>query len=168
MGHNISFSTKVSEQDLYRYNIHHAYTSSQGIFSIVISLLLVVVWGMRFNTLSSLYQILYPLVAILFCLYIPMTLRLRSKNQMTQEVFKYPLQYELTEDGVLVSSPAAEEPAELPWSYVYKVSRWKEYLLIYSSRVNAYIIPVADIETQYDSIIDFIKNHIEDYKFSIK
>ncbi len=165
---NISFSTKITEQDLFRFNIHHAYTSMQGIFSIIVSLLLIVVWGMRFDGLSPLYQILYPLVAILFCLYIPMTLKIRVKNQMTQDVFMHPLNYELKDKCITISSPSVDEPADLPWEYVYKVVRWKEYLLIYSNRVNAYIIPVEDIENQYDSIVTFIKSHVEDYKITIK
>ena len=87
---------------------------------------------------------------------------------MTQEVFKHPLTYELTESGIMVSSPASEEPAELPWEYIYKISTWKEYLLIYSNRVNAYIIPKEDIKDVYSPTIDYIKKHVEDYKLQIK
>ena len=87
---------------------------------------------------------------------------------MTQEVFQFPLTYELIETGIKVSSPASEEPAELPWEYIYKVSTWKEYLLIYSNRINAYIIPKDDIKDVYAPAIDYIKNHVEDYKLQIR
>lgn len=168
MQKNVSFSVKITEQDLYRYNIHHAYTSTQGIFSIIVAALLIVAWVMKFDSLSVLYRILYPVIALLFLVYIPMNLKLKSKQQMTQEVFEHPLTYELKDTGIVVTSPAVDEPSELPWDYIYKIVTWKEYLLIYSNRINAYIIPRDDILDCYDDVIAVIKEHVEDYKLTIK
>ncbi len=165
---NIKFSAQIKEDDLYKYNLHHAYTSNQGIISVILFVLLIAVWIMQFSQLSLVYRALYPIIAIVFLLYIPMSLKLRVKNQMQQEVFKHPLNYELLETGVKVSSPASEEPAELPWAYIYKISTWKDYLLIYSNRVNAYIIPKQEIASDFDIIVDYIKKHVEDYKIQIK
>ena len=168
MGQNIKFSVKITEEDLYSFNIHHAYRGTQGIFSIIIFVLLIAVWLMRFAALSVIYRIAYPVVAVIFLLYIPLSLKGRVKLQMQQEVFKHPLAYELKEDGIWISSPSSEEAAELPWQYIYKIATWKNYLLIYSNRVNAYIIPVEDIKDIYQDMIAYIKTHVEDYKLQIK
>jgi hypothetical protein len=168
MGQEITFSVKIKEEDLYRYNIHHAYTSTQGIFSIVLFVLLVAVWILRFSVLSPIYRVAYPLVAIVFLLYIPMTLKMRAKAQMGQEVFMHPLTYRFTDTGIVVSSPVADEDSELPWEYIYKIATWKDYLLIYSNRINAYIIPKEDIANQYEETVAYIKTHVEDYKIQIK
>lgn len=168
MDENLRFSTKITESDLYRYNIHHAYTSTQGIFSIIIAALLLGAWIFGFDNISQTYKILYPVIALLFIVYIPLNLKLRAKQQINTEVFLHPLNYELKDTGIVITSETVEEPAELPWNYVYKIVTWKEYLLVYSNRVNAYIIPKADIAGQYDQIIDFIKSHVEDYKLTIK
>ena len=168
MGQNIKFSVKIKEDDLYRFNLHHTYTGSQGIISVVLFVLLIAIWILRFSVLSPIYRVFYPLIAVIFLLYIPLTLKVRVKAQMQQEVFSYPLTYELKDEGLWISSPASEEPAVLPWEYVYKVSTWKEYLLIYSNRVNAYIIPISDISAEYNDTIAFIKSHVEDYKLQIK
>ena len=165
---NIRFSTQIKEEDLYRYNLHHAYTSMQGIFSILISALLLVTWALQFEKLSSVYVVLYPVIAILFLCYIPANLKLKSKQQMSQEVFKHPLDYELCDTCIRVSSITCEEESELPLEYIYKVVVWKEYLLIYTNRVNAYIVPQKDISGIYDSVKEYFKNHLEDYKLSIK
>jgi len=165
---SIRFDVKITEEDLYKYNLHHAYSSSQGIFSVVLFALLIVLWILRFPTMSNAYRVMYPLFAFIILIYIPMSLKLRAKNAINQAVFQHPLTYELKDDGIFISSPTTEEPAELPWEYVYKVSVWKGYLLIYSNRINAYIIPVESIESQYDSIVSFIKSHVEDYKLQIK
>ena len=168
MGQNIKFSVKIKEDDLYRFNLHHTYTGSQGIISVVLFVLLIAIWILRFSVLSPIYRVFYPLIAVIFLLYIPLTLKVRVKAQMQQEVFSYPLTYELKDEGLWISSPASEESAVLPWEYVYKVSTWKEYLLIYSNRVNAYIIPISDISAEYNDTVAFIKSHVEDYKLQIK
>jgi hypothetical protein len=165
---NIKFSTKITDDDLYRYNMHYAYTHNQGILSVVLFVLLIVVWILRFPQLRLVYQVMYPAVAFVFLIYIPMSLKLKSKAQMTQEVFQHPLTYELADSGIIISSPTTDEPAELPGEYVYKISTWKSYLLIYSNRVNAYIIPMADIAEDYDNIKEYIKQHVEDYKLQLK
>ncbi|SDB42618.1 YcxB-like protein [Pseudobutyrivibrio sp. YE44] len=165
---NISFDIKIKEEDLYKFNLHHAYRSSQGIVSILLGVLLLAIWALRLSTLSMIYKCLYPVFALVIMVYIPMSLKLRVKNQMTQEVFMHPLHYELTERGLVISSPTTDEPAELPWEYIYKVSTWKKYLLIYSNRVNAYIIPKEDIIDVYEPAVAYIKNHVEDYKIQIK
>ena len=165
---NIKFSTQIKEEDLYKFNLHHAYTSNQGILSVVLFVLLMVVWLMRISQLRPVYLVMYPAVAIVFLLYIPLSLKLRVKAQMQQDVFMHPLNYELTETGIVISSPTTEEPAELPWEYIYKISVWKGYLLIYSNRVNAYIVPMSDITNQYEAIKEYVQNHVEDYKLQLK
>ena len=165
---SITFEAQISERDLYSYNIHHAYTSMQGIFSIIVALLLFVAWFMQLSSLSLMYKVLYPVIAFMFLLYLPMTLKLKSKQQMTQPVFMHPLTYTLQSHGIQVSSPTADEPALLPWDYVYKIVTWRGYLLIYSNRINAYIIPLPQIEGQYQDIVAYIKEHVEDYKLTIR
>lgn len=168
MEQNVSFSTQVTEQDLYKFNIHHAYTSRQGIFSILVAVLILATWIMRFETLSQVYMILYPVVAMLFLFYIPFNLKLRAKQQSLQDVFSHPLNYNLSDSGIKITSPVADEPVDLPWEYIYKIVTWKQYLLVYTNRVNAYIIPKADIESSYDSVVTIIKNNVEDYKLTLK
>lgn len=163
---NISFETQIKEADLFKFNWHHALT--QRIFSVTMAGLLLVVLALRFNTLPFFWRLAYLAFAAIILFYMPLTLKSKAKLQMQQEVFKHPINYQLKESGLVVSSPAAEEPAELPWEYVYQVSTWKNYLLIYSNRVNAYIIPKEDIGDVYDPAINYIKNHVEDYKLKIK
>ena len=165
---NISFETQIKEEDLYRFNLHYAYTHSQGIISIILAALLFVVMLLKFDSFSVSWRLAYFAMAVVILFYIPFNLRVRAKAQMQQEVFKHPVTYRFTDTGIVVSSPSSEEPAELPWEYIYQISTWKNYLLIYSNRINAYIIPKEDIKDVYDPAIEYIKNHVEDYKLKIK
>ena len=163
---NISFETQIKEEDLFKFNWHHAL--GQRIMSLTLGSLLLLVLILKFDTLPVFWRMSYVLFAAIIIFYMPLTLKTRAKLQMQQEVFKHPIRYQLKDTGIVVTSPASEEPAELPWEYIYKVSTWKNYLLIYSNRVNAYIIPKEDIKDVYSSAVDYIKNHVEDYKIQIK
>ena len=59
MGQNIKFSVKIKEDDLYRFNLHHTYTGSQGIISVVLFVLLIAIWILRFSVLSPIYRVFY-------------------------------------------------------------------------------------------------------------
>ena len=86
----------------------------------------------------------------------------KKKEEESTEVKKF------TDEGLVVSSPTAEDEATLPWEYIYKVVAVNNYIYIFSNRVNAYIIPKEFFGDKYDVAIDFMKSHVDDYKLSIK
>ena len=164
----ISFDAKVEEKDLYKYSMHHTYTSFQGIASVVAALLIFASMILRFDELSDTQRGFYVLIVFIFLAYMPVNIRMMAKKQALQEVFSKPLHYEFGEDGIAVTSPTSEDEAVLPWSYIYKIVTWKDYLLIYSNRVNAYIIPRSEVDSQYPAIKEYIESHVEDYKLTLK
>ena len=165
----ISFDAKITEQDLYRFNLRTVYSSSQGIISVVLAIAVLVIAFTKKEDFTGNQFALYVLVAILFAVYIPLDLKVRTKARLkTTASLRNPLHYELGEDGIRVVSEAAEEDALLPWEYVYKIVTTKNALLIYSNRVNAYIIPRSAIDEQYSSIKDYVGTHVEDYKLTLK
>jgi len=165
----ISFDAKITEQDLYRFNLRTVYSSSQGIISVVLAIAVLVIAFTKKEDFTGNQFALYVLVAILFAVYIPLDLKVRTKARLkTTASLRNPLHYELGEDGIRVVSEAAEEDALLPWEYVYKIVTTKNALLIYSNRVNAYIIPKEAVISQFPEISQFIKDHVDEYKLNLK
>ena len=78
------------------------------------------------------------------------------------------LHYELTDEGIVVKSDALDEEALLPWGQVYKAITTRNNFLIYSNRVNAYIIPKAQTEDKLSEIYDAFEKHCEAYRLKIK
>ena len=60
------------------------------------------------------------------------------------------------------------ESAALPWKQVYKITATKHNVLIYSTRVNAYIIPRSALGDQYDSLKEIAKRNLEKYRYCIR
>lgn len=165
----IKFDIKLATDDMYRFNMYHAYTSLQGILSVVMGLFIIGVIVISEQFQDFLTVLPYIALAFVFLLYIPVTLRFRSKRQIfASEILKGVLHYTLTEEGVVVSAGRETEQATLPWSYVYKIVTTKSNILIYSNRVNAYIIPKKQVQGQLSEIYDIFEKQMEAYRLKIK
>ena len=84
----------------------------------------------------------------------------------TNKVLSGVLHYEISEEGIKVTS--GDESGELPWNLVYQVLTRKNSVLIYSNRVNAYIIPKDQLGDKYDTLIEIAQKSLESYRLKIK
>ncbi len=161
------FDVQLTAKDLYRFNMKRSYTTLQGPISIIIAILFcvsAVVTGMHYQFQ---YTALYGAAALLFWLYIPVTLKGRAKKVMAKDaVLSGVLHYTFTDTGIQVKS--GEQSAELPWKNVFKMTAGKKYVYIFSNRINAYIIPREQMGEQYEAVRDLAKANLEKYRISMK
>ena len=147
----IDFDVQLTEKDLLRFNIRQAYTGLQGWISVIFA---VVVFGLAGQGLGQgAYgsAAMYVAIGVFVLLYVPLELRRRAKRTFkTNEQLSQKLHYSFSDDAIRVRQ--GEETGELPWNLVYKVVSNKQQLLIYSSRINAYVIPREQVAEQYDAI----------------
>lgn len=164
---NLEFDVKMTTKDLYKYNLRNAYTSMQGILSIICSALVVFVFIWKFDSLTLVYKLLFVVLALAFLAYIPIALYLRSKQVVSNtDVFKEPLTFVLTDENINIKSPLATEDDEtiLPWEDIYKVVKTGSMILIYTNRVSAYIIPREQIGDVESKLIETLKDKVESFK----
>ena len=99
--------------------------------------------------------------------YVPGSLYIRSKQQiLLSDVLKQALHYKVDEEGIHVSQN--DQTADLLWNQIYKIVSTKSNLLIYSSRVNAYVIPRDVIGAEYETVASLAKDHLEKYRLKLK
>ncbi len=147
----MQFDIKLRSQDMYRFNMYQTYTGFHGWFSIIVSIIIFVVAGLTYGGLDITYTVLYIAFGIIFLLYMPVTLWLRSKSALAaSEVLRGTLHYLVDENGFTVSQ--GEESANLPWDQIYKMVATKSNVLVYSTRINAYIIPREQLGEQYKEL----------------
>ncbi len=164
---SISFDIQLQPKDLFRFNMRQTYTTMQGPISIILAILVFVMAGISFGRSSILYGILYIAAGVIFIFYIPISLWLRAKRTIqTNAVLSKELHYIISEQGVKVTQ--GEEEGELPWEHVYKVISTKHQVLIYSTRVNAYIIPKNLITEQYDKLKELMEKNLDKYRIRMK
>jgi hypothetical protein len=158
---------QITDKDMYRFNMHHAYTGFQGIFATVIGLLVLVVAGLTWGRVSITYSVLYVVFGIVFLIYTPVALKSRSKRQMLlSPVLKEPMHYTFDEAGVHVA--IGEEQADLEWKMIYKMISTGKQLLIYSTRINAYILPLEQVQEQYPAIKELAEKNLEPFRCKFK
>lgn len=161
------FDVTITSKDMYRFNMYHAYHGFQGIFATVIGILVLIVAGATFGKIEAMYTFLYFIFGFIFLLYVPFSLYMRSKQQiLSSEVLRQALHYRVDEEGVHVSQNG--QTADLLWNQIYKVVSTKSNLLIYSSRVNAYVIPRNAISKEYEIVAQLAGNHLEKYRLKLK
>lgn len=163
----IEFDITLTSKDMYRFNMYQMYSGFHGWFSVIVSILIFVVAGTTYGELEVTYTVLYVAFGIIFLLYLPVSLYLRSKHSLAaSEVLRNSLHYAVGEDGFTVSQ--GEESAQLPWAQIYKMVGTKNNVLVYSNRTNAYVIPREQLGAAYQPLADLAVRKLEKYRVKMK
>ena len=163
----LQLDIQLKEKDLYRFNLFQTYTSSQGIVSIVIAILGVVMAAISFQNGSMSYGVLYVVISVVILLYIPISLRGRvNLTFKNNEVLAGVLHYHVSEKEIRVTS--GEDSGELPWKQIYKMIDTKHNLVIYSGRRNAYVLPKDQIGDNYETLKVIAQKVLEPHRVKLR
>ncbi len=163
----IEFDVKLTAKDLYLFNMYQAYRGMQGILSLILPVLIFICAAYNWENVKLGTSLLNIGIGILFLIYIPVSLWLRSaKKVRTNEVLSKPLHYTFTEEEICVSQ--GEEHAEFKWENIYRMITMCGLVLIYTNRINAYIISKKQIENQYKGLESLAKSKLEKYRIRMK
>lgn len=158
---------KITSQDMYRFHMYHMYTGFHGIVSILVAIIAFVAAVTTWGDVELTYSILYIIFGVVFLFYLPVTLLGRAKRQIAMsEVLQQTLHYSFDEEGVHVS--VGEEEATLPWKQIYKMVSTKHNILIYSNRINAYIIPRVAAAGRYEELCELAGKYLKNYQNRMK
>ncbi|MEG0806541.1 MAG: YcxB family protein [Lachnospiraceae bacterium] len=164
---SVEFDIKLAPKDMFRFNMYHTYTSFQGIFSLGLGVIVILLAAITVGEVDLGYSILYFMFGILFLVYNPLSLYASSKRKIQKsEVLRNSLHYTFNEKGIIVN--VNEAKAELIWNQIYKIVTTRHNLLIYSTRRNAYIIPLESLGGLYEPATDIMKNQVESYRLKLR
>ena len=163
----IEFDITLTSKDMYRFNMYQMYSGFHGWFSVVISIVIFVMAVRTYGQVEPMYTVLYVMFGIVFLIYLPGSLYLRSKHSLAaSEVLRNALHYTVGENGFAVSQ--GEASAELPWTQIYKLVVTKSNVLVYSSRRNAYIIPREQLGDAYGALVKLAEAKLEKFRLKLK
>lgn len=156
----LEFQTKITTNILFDYMLHHTYNSPSGILGGGIGSLLVIGF---FGT----QNILYLLAGLVLLFYLPCSLYLSSMKQMQNTpAFKEPLTYKLNEEGIQVSQSGQSQLQR--WENMYKAVSTRNSIIIYNTKVNAWIFPRSDMGAMTPRVIEMISTHMPAGKVRIR
>ena len=156
----LSFEVKVNATILYDYLLHHTYNSPAGILGSVVGAAFVV---------AAFITGRWSLAAggAVLLLYLPVTLWLQAgKQAKLTPSFQKPLCYKLLAEGIEVSQ---EDTTQMcPWEQIYKVTSTRSSIVVYTSRVNAFLFARKDMGELTNEVIREISTHVSPDKVKIR
>lgn len=156
----LQFQTKITTGILYDYMLHHTYNSPSGIIGSTVGALLIVGFFRTWN-------ILYLIAGIVLLLYLPCSLYISALRQMQNTpAFQQPLFYRITEEGIEVSQ--GEQSQLQKWEDIYKAASTRSSIIIYNTKVNAWIFPRRDMGEKTASVIEMISVHMKPERVKIR
>ena len=159
---------KIDAKDLFKFNVMQAYRGMQGALSIILPILVFAYAFTSYGTVSIGSTLVYVGLGILFLVYVPVSLWLRVNKIIKDQnnALSKCLHYEFEEDGIRVSVEA--ESVEFKWENIYQMKTSGKLLLLYTNRINAYILPLAQVGDKYEALSKLAYAKLEKYRIKMK
>lgn len=156
----VEFDVQMTSADLYDYMLHHTFTSPSGLIGAVAGALMIVAGFAGSGALCT-------IAGIVILLYLPVALFMRSKQQfLSNPAFRQPLHYRMDEEGITVSQGEHEECCK--WEDMQKAISTMRSIVLYTSAVNATILPKKAMGEKTAAVIEVISTHMPPKKVKIR
>lgn len=156
----VEFDVQMTSADLYDYMLHHTFTSPSGLIGAVAGALMIAAGFAGSGALCT-------IAGIVILLYLPVALFMRSKQQfLSNPAFRQPLHYRMNEEGITVSQGEHEECCK--WEDMQKAISTMRSIVLYTSAVNATILPKKAMGEKITAVIGVISTHMPPKKVKIR
>ena len=156
----LEFDVKVTSSALYDYLLYHAYSGLSGMLGTLVGVFLIIAF-------ASTRYFIYLIAGVVLIAYMPCALFLRANQQVVNNpVFKEPLHYKMTDEGISVSQGGVEETQS--WESCVKAVSTARSIILYTSRTTASIFPKRDLREKKEPLIQMISTHMPPKKVKIR
>ena len=159
----VEFDVNLEQKHIFKFNMRQAYKGAQGLLSIMIPAIILGRLYVYYGQMDICQILMHVGLGILFILYVPVSLWLGAKRTLKKNsVLSNTLHFVFSENGISVMQ--GEEKAEFQWENIYRMISTRELVLIYTNRINAYIIPRKQMGTQYTELKQLANTKLEKYR----
>lgn len=163
----LEFDIKLESKDMFRFNMYQTYSGFTGLSSIVFAVIMFWLTVYTYGQVPTINTVMYIGIGILLLIYIPVTLWMRAKQTLkASPVLGNTLHYAVDADGFTVTQ--GEASGVLAWKQIYKMVATKHLVLVYSNRLNAYVIPKRQLGEQYVPLAKLAREKLPKYRFRMK
>ena len=164
----IELDVKINAKDLFGFNIRQAYKGMQGALSIILPCLIFAYAVSSIGVVSIGSTLVYFGLGVVFLVYVPVSLWLRANKVIgdSNNALSKTLHYEFAEEAIRVS--VGEESVEFKWENIFMMKRAGDLLLVYTNRINAYILPLAQVGDNYEALSKLAHEKLEKYRIKMK
>lgn len=163
----VELDIKIDAKDLFDFNIRQAYKGLQGFLSIFLPVLLFAYGVNSIGKVDVIYTFVYFALGVVFLVYVPYSLWKRANKAVndSNNALSKTLHYEFREDAIRVD--VEEQNVEFKWENIFMMKKSGKLLLVYTNRINAYILPLEQVGDKYDELATLAKSKLEKYRIKL-
>ncbi len=155
----VKFSVQITVKDMFAFLMHHSYRGVSLLADAIVTFGAIGLLVAGFGKGDPVKTVALIFVALLFTVVHPLQLYNRARKQVTKnEVFKKPLNYVLTDEGITMSQ--GEESQSFTWVDVYQIKEYKSQILVYTGRVYACIWPKSALAECENEVKELFQKHL--------
>ena len=143
---------------MYDFLMSHTYSTFSGYTGVILSLCALIGFFYSFDNeqMNIAYKFVLLLTGLLFTVIQPMMLYKRAKQQVKQnESINKPLEYNISYAGIKVA--CGDESAEYDWNQIMKITSTKKSILIYTSRIHAFVLPKREVAPHMEDLKKIVR-----------
>lgn len=154
----VEFDVTMRGEDLYDYNLYHNYRHVEGILTVILGVVLLIVcaWAMKSHA-NLTYMIATGGLGVFFTLITPLRIWVKSYQQVKlTPSFQKSLHYRITSELLTLSQE--DQTVEVPLEEIRSCVDTGKSIVLYVSKVRAYILPKREIGEQLDVLVNLLKD----------
>ena len=160
MKEKISFQVKTGVKDLFTFLMYYNYKSFGGVMGLVISGVSLAMLAVTFPNNSFRSNLLLLFLGLLFTVIQPLMLLQKAASQKVKNPnFNEPLQYELGPEEIVLRQK--EQEMTITWDTIVKVVESKQQILVFTSRVHAFVWPKEQLGEDSEQIRQWVSEHVD-------
>lgn len=156
----VKVSVQLKTKQLYEFLMRHTYLQFSGIVGLLLSIGGIAGFVMLLDNENISVAYLGALfgIGLLFTVIQPIIVFRNAKKQ--SKIYKlFPLEYTISERGIEVKQADAE--GSNSWDNIIKITSTKRLIIMYTSRVHAYVIPREVLKKSMDEFKEIVKTHCQ-------
>lgn len=161
------FEVQMSVKYMFDFMLYHNYTRLNGLLGVLVGVLGLFIGISNVIGGKAQESAIGFFVAVLFFVITPVSIKNSAKRQIgSTPAFANPLEYEFTDEGVVVRQ--CEEEALTKWEEFDKAVSSNCSIILYITRVRAIILPKECMGEQYANVVRVISTHMPPKKVRIR
>lgn len=162
-----TIDVQMTVKAMYQYLLYHTYMNMSGVFGVLLGFLCYYLAYLGVQSGDTNKILVFFFLGTMLIFINPIMLRTKAAKQVkTTPMFKEPITYLLDETGITISQN--EQSHSVSWEEVAKVVETKDTVIIYISRIRAFIITKASLEGQKEEVYDTLHTYINDRRYKLK
>lgn len=156
----VKATVKLTAKELYGFLMHNTYSTFGSYIGVLLSLGSIAgfFYMLGMPDVNPAFLVALLVIGLLFTVVQPLMLYSKAKKQVkVNEAINASLEYLISKSGIKVSQ--GEQSAFTTWDEIVKVTSTKNLVMLYTSRVNAYVIPKKDLKEGISELKKLIQDN---------